>query len=172
MTFGELKAYVTDVLGRSDIPTAAYAAAQDDWNRKLHLQDDQVSVTLSSPYTLPANFVSFVEVNSADGSTLEGYRVTGNAMEMFPETTEDIEVIYIANGANLVNAGDTNSVLTKYAQVAIYGTLYHTCVMLRDSEGMAAFGQVYATAIGDALKADQKARFYGSPMIPTPRDAA
>lgn len=172
MNFGDLKTYVQDVLGRSDIPMAAYAAAQDDWNRKLKLQEEQVTVTLSTPYTLPEDFISMIEVNTVSGSLIGGFRINAGAIEFDVETTEDVSIVYISNGATLVNASDTNFVLTKYHQVAIYGVLYHTCVMLRDGEGMQAFGGVYATAISDALKADTRSRTYGGPLIPTPRDSA
>ena len=172
MNYGDLKTYVQDVLGRSDIPNAAYAAAQDDWNRKLRLQESQATATLLPPYTLPDGCRSLVQVTGDNGILINAYRVSAGALEFDDDYTGSVDILYMGTSPVLVNAADTNVVLTKYAQVAIYGVLYHTCVMLRDSEGMAAFGQVYATALGDAVKADNRARFYGGQMIPTPRDAA
>lgn len=186
MNFGELKTYVQDVLGRTDIPLAAYAAAQDDWTRKLRLQGDEVTATLVSPYTLGADVLHLREVRHnnirlrvapalpdyAYAGTPQQYSISDGRISVWPSSVADLTIVYAAKAVPLSNAGDTNTVLTGYEQVAIYGALYHTCVMLRDSEGMQAFGQVYATAIADAVKADNRARFSGGQMIPTPRDAA
>ena len=186
MNFGELKTYVQDVLGRSDIPMAAYVAAQDDWARKLRLQDDEATATLVSPYTLGADVLQLREVRHdnirlqvvpalpdyAYTGTPQQYTISDGKISVWPTSTADLTIVYVSKAIPLVNAIDTNTVLTKYEQVAIYGALYHTSVMLRDAEGMQAFGQVYATAISDAIKADNRARFHGGQMTPTPRDAA
>lgn len=186
MNYGELKTHVQDVLGRSDIPMAAYVAAQDDWARKLRLQDDETTATLVSPYTLGADVLQLREVRHSNirlrvvpalpdyayAGTPQQYTISDGKISVWPTSTADLTISYVGKAAPLVNAGDTSTVLTKYEQVAIYGALYHTCVMLRDGEGMQAFGQVYATAISDAIKADNRARFNGGQMTPTPRDAA
>ena len=186
MNFGDLKTYVQDVLGRSDIPMAAYVAAQDDWARKLRLQDDEATATLVSPYALNADILQLREVRHNNtrlqvvpalpdcvyNGTPQQYTISDGKISVWPASTADLTIVYAVKSPALANAVDTNTVLTKYEQVAIYGALYHTSVMLRDAEGMQAFGQVYATAISDAMKADNRARFHGGQMIPTPRDAA
>lgn len=186
MNLGELRTYVQDVLGRTDIPEAAYVLAQDDWARKLKLQGNQVEATLASPYTLPDDFLSAVEVRHSDyrldatpslpsnivSGVPDRYTVSDSAISVWPTTTDDLAIIYNAKPARLTNSSDTSEVLTRFEGVAIYGVLFHTCVLIRDAEGKATFEQKYGAAIADALAEDQQARFSGGAMIPTPREVA
>lgn len=172
MNFGELKTFVTDILGRTDIPAAAYIVAQNDWNQKLNLQEEQVTTVLASPYTLPANFYSIVKATYGDNILLENYSISAGAMVFDPVRTDAVTVLFIANETELVNASETTTVLDKYEQVAIYGVLYHTCTMLRDNEGVQAFGPIYMAAIDQAKKSDTKARFYGRPLAVSTRESA
>lgn len=186
MNFGDLKTYVVDVLGRSDIPEAAYVLMQDDVTRRLKLQGDQASATLSSPYTLPADFLGAVEVRHNDvrldvvttfpdyvlAGSPDRFKVSGGAIQLWPSTTEDIALIYSRRPTQLQDAADTNVILERYWNVAIYGALFHTCVLLRDADGKGAFEPMYTAAISQALSDDQAERFGGGLMVPTPREVA
>ena len=185
MTFGDLQTYIQDVLGRSDIPQAAYVAAQADWVARLQLAGEQTTVTLSAPYTAP-DMVRIVEVRHGGarldpattfpGYELAGdpqqYRVAGGVFEFWPETTADVEVTYEARPAPLQDANDTNGVLTRFPNVAIYGTLFHTCIMLRDQEGQAAYGPSYREAVIAAKAEDFLSRLGGGQMRPRPGQVA
>lgn len=186
MNFGDLKTYVEDVLGRTDIPEAAYVLAQDDWARRLRLQGDQATATLSAPYALPADFLSTVEVrfngyrldavtalpDGVTGGNPDRYRVSGGFIEPWPVTTGDITIVYNRKPAVMVNAGDTSDVLTRFANVAIYGSLYHCCTLIRDIEGRNTFEPMYVTAVNEAIAEDVRTRFSGGSMIPSPREVA
>ena len=183
MNYGELKAQVEDVLGRSDVPMAAYTLMMDDATKRLRLRGLEVTVTLASPYTLPTDFINAVWVkynNVALTSTetfpdysIAGtptmYRMTPLALTVWPTGTASLELRYAAKPADLSGAADTNEVLNRYPAVALYGSLFHFARLTRDDASAAAFGPAYQTAMSDAVMHNGRVAYSGGQIAIMPR---
>ena len=182
MTFGELKAQVEDVLGRSDIPTVAYTLMMDEAVKKLRLRGIEVTVTLVSPYTLPTGFINAVWVKSAgvalnSTETFPNYTATGTptmfrmtplALVVFPTSTADLELRYVAAPAALSAPGDTNEVLDRYPAVALYGSLWHFSRLTRDDAAAAAYGPAFEGAMKDAREHNGRVAYAGGQIVVMP----
>jgi hypothetical protein len=183
MNFGELKTAVEDVLGRSDIPTIAYALMMEDAFRELRPRSAEVTVTLTSPYTLPVNFSTAVWVKYNDialqstevfpdeqySGTPIMFRVSEGKLAVWPDTTSDLDLRYLAAPDDLVNPADTNVILTLYPTVAVYGSLLQFARLTRDESAAAAYGPAYGEALSKAIRHEGKLAYSGGQIGIQPR---
>jgi hypothetical protein len=183
MNFGELKSAVEDVLGRSDIPTIAYALMMEDAFRELRPRGAETTVTLVSPYTLPDDFSTAIWVKYNDialqstevfpdeqySGTPIMFRVSEGALAVWPDTTSDLEVRYLAKPDDMVNPADSNVILTLYPSVAVYGSLLQFARLTRDEIAAAAYGPAYGDALSKAARHEGKLAYSGGQIGIQPR---
>jgi hypothetical protein len=183
MNLGELKAQVEDVLGRSDIPLACYTLMMDDAVKRLRLHGLELAVTLSSPYTLPSDFLSAVSVKINDialtttevfpdwvgSGSPTMFRVSGSVLQFWPANTGPVALRYDTAPAALSNSGDSNAILDRFPAVALYGSLWQYSRLTRDEAAGAAYGPAYEEAIAAAIRHEALHSYSGGQIAIQPR---
>jgi hypothetical protein len=194
MNFGQLKAYLLELIGRapSDL---CYALVTADINAALRVaaMEDTATLTEAASVTLPADFLAMVSVyrdtatrtplrpttaqainnvHRTSGTPTQ-YAIVDGAMLLNPEPdgTEDIVIRYYAKQADLSADSDTTAVLTKHPAIYVYGALAHHAQLIRNMEAAAIWQSQYIQAVKGARASDSVDRYSGAPMEPSVRVA-
>jgi hypothetical protein len=158
-------------------------------NRKLRVMDMIVRSTanLTTQYTaLPGGFLEMrnIQLNVATPKPLEYltpeqmdeerllggntagepvyYTILGGLIEVFPTpdaTSYEIELAWYKELPVLSLDADTNWLLTKAADVYLYGSLIHSAPYLKDDQRAVVWLQLHDAALDELQLEDDKARY-------------
>jgi hypothetical protein len=191
MDFATLKSRVLALIGRAPADVV-YELVTADINADLRMtvQETKVTITEAASMTLPADFLSVVDVyrdvdprtplspttaqainrTHSSSGTPSQYAIVDGAMVLNPSPngSESVNLRYIAKLADLSADTDTNDVLTKYPQIYIYGVLAHHGMLLGDTR-IGIWQAAYETAKKQARGSDARDRHSGAPLIPSTR---
>lgn len=166
-----------EVLGRAPFGTA-YTLAVSEVNSRLRvremLQERTGGITLPDDFlemeTLSVNGAIYTPATTplaTDGT----FVVHNDSVTLCPEETTNIFMRYFAK-VDILEAGETNAVLSRYPDVFLYGILAQHAALARDADGKASWGPLFLNAIEEANKTDIMARQSSIPMMPRPRATA
>lgn len=88
----------------------------------------------------------------------------GRTVEIWPDPSQQfrLELDYYEGVSALSDANPTNTVLTKYPDLYLYGSLIHSAPFLRDDPRTAIWSKLFTTANDQLLAASEKAMTSGS----------
>lgn len=174
-SYSELKTAVASFLHRSDLTTEIddfidLAEADMQVRARLAEFETTATVTLTSGVgSLPSDFFTVKAVRyPAQDYTLEFvplggfdeiaapdtsgqptiYTIRGSQLLVYPLVSADMTLVYTARFTPLSASATTNSIITKFPDAYLNGSLYHACVWLRDAEGIATHKGLFEEAIG------------------------
>lgn len=168
--------------------------AHEKLNRDLRTRQmvQRATASLTTEYTaLPANFLQMrdIRLNANPVRSLEQisseaqnqererwgntagepryYTIIGETIQVFPSpnATYTIEMAYYEKIPALVNAADTNWLLTKAPEIYLYGSLVHSAPYLKDDERIVIWQTLFRDIFNSLTTEDEKSRFGGT----TPR---
>ena len=95
------------------------------------------------------------------------FTVVGNEIEFerVPDSAYTIQIQYYKKPDPLTEANQTNSVMTGYPNIYLYGVLAQLYLWSQDVEEAATYTGKFQDAIKGANKADKKARFGPAPSM-------
>lgn len=166
-----------EVLGRAPFGMA-YTLAISEINNRLRvremLQEATGGISLPDDFlemeTLSVNDVVYTPVG-APLLTNGTFAVHNSAVTTCPEHTSGIFMRYYAK-VEVLEAGETGPVLSRYPEVFLYGILAQHATLARDDDGMTRWGPRFIDTINEANKTDIMARQSAIPMMPRPRATA
>tara|TARA_R110002110_G_scaffold66220_4_gene181617 strand:+ start:376 stop:996 length:621 start_codon:yes stop_codon:yes gene_type:complete len=168
--------------------------AHEKLNRDLRTRQmvQRATASLTTEYTaLPGNFLQMrdIRLNANPVRSLEQisseaqnqererwgntagepryYTIIGETIQVFPSpnATYTIEMAYYEQIPALVNAADTNWLLTKAPEIYLYGSLVHSAPYLKDDERIVIWQTLFRDIFNSLTTEDEKSRFGGT----TPR---
>tara|TARA_R110002167_G_scaffold28036_1_gene94842 strand:+ start:4164 stop:4784 length:621 start_codon:yes stop_codon:yes gene_type:complete len=168
--------------------------AHEKLNRDLRTRQmvQRATASLTTEYTaLPGNFLQMrdIRLNANPVRSLEQisseaqnqererwgntagepryYTIIGETIQVFPSpnATYTIEMAYYEKIPALVNAADTNWLLTKAPEIYLYGSLVHSAPYLKDDERIVIWQTLFRDIFNSLTTEDEKSRFGGT----TPR---
>ncbi len=187
MNYGELKTLVEFYLHRTDFVTiwnqifdqVTERVSKDA--RLLAMESKAVLTLIDNAASLPADFVEARSVMQAatfgkealqylDRQAFENrarqytggfsaYTIDGFTIEAGKNA--DIDLYYFARPASLVNDGDTNTILTAYPNLYVFGGLMYAHNAVQDYESEQVATDRYISELQAANDADEKARRSG-----------
>lgn len=95
------------------------------------------------------------------------FTVVGNEIEFdrTPDTAYTIQIQYYKKPDPITEANQTNSVITGYPNIYLYGALHQLFLWSEDTEQAIKFVGKFQDAIKGANKADKKARYGAAPSM-------
>jgi len=191
MDFSTLKSRVLSLIGRAPADVVYELVTADiNADMRMAIQESTTTITEAASITLPADFLSVVDVyrdvdprtplrpttaqainnTRISSGTPSEYAIVDGAMLLNPSPSgsETVNLRYIAKLADLSAGTDTNVVLTKYPQVYIYGVLAHHGMLIGDTR-IGIWQAAYEKAKRQARGSDARDRHSGAPLIPSTR---
>lgn len=196
-TYSDLQTAVLDWLVRPDLINRVadfIRLAECDFNRRLRLSKAEIRADLS----VSAEYVSWpddmIELRRIyiDGNprfTLdpvtpekrqEMYAGSGVGMPRVysmegasfgfsptPDATYTAKLLYVP-GMTLSTGSPTNSVLTTYPDIYLYGSIVQALMYIQDDERLAVYQPKYDKAIDDARLDIARLKFSGGPLVQRP----
>ncbi len=184
-TYSELQTAVDNWLDRSDIDDErvkeGIALAEAEMSADLHeLRELETTATLAvtSEYTaLPSDYGIWRAVTAetspkrkldyrtsaqidhlyptGPSSDPRVFSIVGANFQIMPIWSGNVTLNYVANIPALSDSNTTNSVLTRYPNLYLYGALYQISVLIFDDERAVGFKNVYDQYV---MKAEKRAR--------------
>lgn len=195
MDFATLKSRILAVIGRAPADIC-YELATADINRDLRLRTMESTDTEAeaASITLATDFLEMIDVYrdstprtilrptsthalNADFQASTGvpseYAISAGTMLLSPSPsgTTNIKMRYYAKLSDLSADGDTNTVLTRFPDVYLYGTLSHHAVLVRDEKAALLWTAKYQEAVKKANTSDARSRFAGELKVAVPYHA-
>ena len=96
------------------------------------------------------------------------YTVTGSSVKVAPGGDGTLILTYQAKLTALSNTNTTNTVLTRYPDAYLQGTLLQAGVWARDTEAIGLHSGLYEAAVA-RIKTDNQQRKYPGPLQVRPR---
>lgn len=174
-TYSELKTALASFLHRSDLTTELddfidLAEADMQVRARLAQFETTATVTLVSGVgSLPSDFyaakalrypagdytLEFVPLGGFDEKAAPDtsgepviYTIRGGQILVYPLASADFTLVYTATFTPLSAAATTNTIITKFPDAYLNGSLYHACVWSRDQEGIATHKGLFEESIG------------------------
>lgn len=98
----------------------------------------------------------------------EFYTVTGTSVKVAPGGSGTLVLTYHAKLTALSNVNTTNTLLTRYPDAYLQGTLVQASVWARDTEAIGLHSGLYEAAVA-RIKTDNQQRKYPGPLQVRPR---
>ena len=197
MDYGQLKETVTAYIHRSDLaammPTfieMAHSRIMRDVRVPGMLEDSTLAMT-AAPTALPDGFLDMRELSYTNGSRRynlksvgraelnqysaatgglpQTYSIIGNNIEIEPELTGDLRIIYFKRFDMFVNDTDTNSILTLNPYLYVYSSLIEANSYIQDEAQRIKAVEFYSTEMQELNAEAQETRFGEAPQIGTAR---
>lgn len=188
--YGELKSAVQSWHARGDTePASIYGLVTAELNNRLRLRVMETETTLSATaedVALPSDFLSVVHVyidqdrrvplaGVTEFAKNEIYRSSGEPREYtiingylslnpIPDGTYSLNLRYIAKLDDFSADSDTNTVLTTYPQIYLYGALQHVALWSQDIEAANFWGAKFEAEMAKVIKQDRSAKMGPGPL--------
>lgn len=189
--YNELKTAIAAWANRSDLSAqladfVTLAEADLKVRARLTQWDTETSLTVTAgSATLPNDFAAAVSVQFGDQTTdleymtprqlkdrgyLEAsgdpvaYSIIADTLRVAPSASGNAALLYIARFTSLSDSAPTNSLLTLFPDVYLYGALVHAAVYLRDSNLATAAKGAYEEALGRLNGYMDSRRFGNAPL--------
>ena len=195
MDFATLKSRILAVIGRAPADIC-YELTTADINRDLRLRTMETTATSAeaASITLPTDFAEVIDVYrdssprtilrptstlslSADYPLSTGvpseYAISGTTLLLSPSPsgTTNIKIRYYAKLTDLSADSDTNTVLTRFPDVYLYGSLSHHSVLIRDEKAAMMWTAKYQEAVRKANASDASSRYAAGFKVAVPYHA-
>lgn len=193
-TYSELQTAVANWAHRTDLTSLIpdfIALCEADLAVRCKLVDFEgsASVTVSSGSgSLPADYAGFRSAKwdgspdkpltyltpdamaavAQDGGTPAFYSVTGTSVKVAPAGSGTLELTYQARLTALSVSNTSNTVLTRYPDAYLHGSLVQLCTYTRDLEAIGLHQGLYEAAV-QRIKTDNQQRKYPGPLQVRPR---
>lgn len=97
----------------------------------------------------------------------EFYTIIGNQIEFnrVPDAYYDLSITFYKKPCALTETNQTNSVLTGYPNIYLYGVLHQVFLWSEDTDESVKYALKFQDAIKGANKADKKARYGTAPTM-------
>lgn len=112
--------------------------------------------------------------NSGGGltdNTAQAYTIEGGNLVFAPAPTAEapvtFDIVYNASYAPLVNASDTNTLLTNNYDIYLFAVLFEAASYLQDIELAAAYNSRFEAAITELERSERRKRYSGSALFRT-----
>jgi hypothetical protein len=93
-----------------------------------------------------------------------GYRITEGFLRTFPKVSTGIRLVYWADPAPLVAAGDTNWVTDGYPTLALYGSLIEGSIWEQNPQMTQQYTVEFNTAMAEAEREAERASYGAAPV--------
>lgn len=109
-------------------------------------------------YVPPAQFDA---LRNESGGSPTYYTIRGTSLLVDQNATGNVVMTYKAQFTPLSGSVATNTLLTRFPDAYLYGSLIHLCGYVKDAEGMAGATAMYEGALRRIIADDNARRFAG-----------
>lgn len=107
----------------------------------------------------------FDRLRNESGALPNYYTITGSYLKVDESATGNAVMTYKARFTALSDNSTTNTILTRFPDAYLYGTLVHLCGYIKDADGMTGASTLYEGAIRRIIQDDNARRFAGPLMV-------
>lgn len=104
-------------------------------------------------------------LRNESGALPNFYTVTGSYLKVDQNATGNAVMTYKARFTALSDNNTTNTLLTRFPDAYLYGSMIHLCAYTKDAEGMMGASSQYEGAIRRIIQDDASRRFAGPLMV-------
>lgn len=187
-TFSELKTAISTWMQRDDLTSVVadfITLAEVDIMYRLRLVEFETSGTVTMTagsgtvptgllsvraismsgepqlrYLPPSSFADYLDANdSGDGVY---YTITGTTIKTAPPTTGDLSITYVSKVTALSDGNPTNTILTNYPTVYLYGSLVQADLYVRKDPSSNM--RLYEEAVNRVLEANHFRKYAGDSL--------
>lgn len=188
-TFADLKTNVRNAFNDREPPAFVYTLVTAELNTRLRVlqMETEVDLAVSGESTaLPADFLEVrhvyldqvprVELDLiSEFSKSSTYRSSGEPraytiingfilLNPVPDGSYTVTMRYIAKLADLSADADTNTILTTFPQLYMYGALWQAAMWEGDGEAAVKYEQTFVSYLDRVNQREQRARYGGGPL--------
>lgn len=188
MDYANLKSYIANTLGRSDLTTEiadTIYTVESELSLSLRCAELQNTATLTQEvdgsYTLPDDFIEMIrvtvngdfmkqmnpEVAETATTAAVAYYTTGQSLFIRnePADIDDVEIVYYKRVPTLSDAAPTNDILTRYPTIYVTGCMLYLKLLIQDLEEAQAYSDRFNSLVQSVNKVAARRR--GKPRMST-----
>jgi hypothetical protein len=145
--------------------TSEYAELPSDF---LEMRSIKLNSNPNVPirFESPQNFIALRATNTTQNNDPVFYTIEGDQLRFSPiPSSSAIEMNYFERITPLDDTNTTNWIITNYPDVYLYGSCYQGSIFTRNDGDLQKFGALYAKALDELDRADDRARWGATPLV-------